>query len=107
MISGSLIREARLRSGLTQQELGEKLGLAQSAIARWERDEAIPSLETLRNVIRACGLELNFSMSKFDDSNFSIIDDNLRLDTAQRFAGALQRAKFQERRRALNAAHND
>ncbi len=58
VMSGDLIREARLRAGLTQCELGERLGKAQSVIARWERGDATPSLETLREVVRACGLEL-------------------------------------------------
>ena len=44
MISGDLIKEARLRAGLTQTELGARLGKAQSVIARWERDEVSPSL---------------------------------------------------------------
>ena len=39
MISGDLIKEARLRAGMTQVELGLLTGNAQSVIARWERDE--------------------------------------------------------------------
>src|SRR4051794_31414475 len=30
------LREARLAAGLTQQELADRLGLAQTVIARWE-----------------------------------------------------------------------
>ncbi len=97
MISGDLIREARLRAGITQKELGTRLGKAQSVIARWERGEVTPSIETLREVVGACGLELTFSMSRFDDSNFAIIDEHLRMTPAQRFADLMERVRFHDR----------
>lgn len=62
MTSGTLIREARLRAGLSQSELSERSGRDRAQIARWETDVVQPSFETLRDLIRACGfdLELNF-----------------------------------------------
>jgi hypothetical protein len=106
MVSGDLIKEARLRAGLTQVELGARLGKAQSVIARWERDEVAPSFETLREVVRACGLELTFFMSRFDDSNYAIIDENLRLTSAQRFAVLMDRVNFHDRRRPKVTSDN-
>ena len=96
MVTGDLIKEARLRAGLTQVELAARLGKSQSVIARWERDVVSPSLETVRDVIRACGLELTFFISRFDDSNVSIIDENLRMTPAQRFANLMARERFHE-----------
>jgi len=101
MISGDLIREARLRAGLTQAELGVRLGKPQSVIARWERDDVSPSLETLRTIVRKCGFELTFFMSKFDDSNVTIIDHHLQMTPSQRFADLLQRTRFHETRKHL------
>jgi hypothetical protein len=98
MVSGDLMKEARLRAGLTQTQLADRLGKAQSVIARWERDEVSPSLETLREVVRACDLELTFFMSRFDDSNFTIIDQNLRMTPAQRFDALKVRVRSQRRR---------
>ena len=96
MISGDLIREARQRSGLTQAELGERLGKAQSSIARWERGDVQPSLETMRVVVRACDLDLTFHLSKLDDSNVTIIDQHLAMTPAQRFAELLERVRFHD-----------
>jgi transcriptional regulator with XRE-family HTH domain len=96
MISGDLIREARLRAGLTQAELGGRLGKAQSVIARWEGGNVQPSLETLRQIVRACDLELTFHLSKFDDSNVTIIDQHLAMTPAQRFAHLMERNRFHE-----------
>jgi transcriptional regulator with XRE-family HTH domain len=104
MISGDLIKEARLRAGITQVELGLLTGNAQSVIARWERNEVSPSLETVREVIRACGLELTFFMSKFDDSNTAIIDDNLRMTVSERFESLMERVRFQDRREQMNSS---
>lgn len=99
MVSGDLIKEARLRAGLTQAELGDEIGKPQSVIARWERGEVQPPLETLREVVRGCGLELTFFMSKFDDSSFTIIDNHLRMTPAERFADLMTRVRFHDRRR--------
>ena len=98
VISGDLIKEARLRADLTQTELGARLGKAQSVIARWERDDVSPSLETLRDVVRACGLDLTFFMSKLDESNVTIIDQHLRMTPAERFADLMARVRFHDRR---------
>jgi transcriptional regulator with XRE-family HTH domain len=68
MISADLLREARLRAGLTQAELGRRVGRPQSQIGRWERGDVKPSLETLRELIRACGLELTLGLASYDDS---------------------------------------
>ena len=96
MISGDLIREARLRAGLTQAQLGERLGKAQSAIARWERGDVRPSLETLRTLVQACDLDLTFHLSKLDDSNVTIIDQHLAMTPAERFADLMVRVRFHD-----------
>lgn len=84
MLSADLMREARLRAGLTQAELGRRVGRSQSAIARWERGRVEPSLKTLRDIIRACGLELSFSLNNYDDSYVPFIERNLELLPAER-----------------------
>lgn len=62
MTSGTLIREARLRAGLSQVELSERSGKDRAQIARWERDVVQPSFETLRDLVRACGFDLEASL---------------------------------------------
>jgi transcriptional regulator with XRE-family HTH domain len=104
VISGDLIREARLRAGLTQADLGDRVLKPQSVIARWERGEVQPSLETLRRVVRACGFDLTFNFSKADDESMTVIDQHLRMTPSERFADLLERVRFhdqlEERRRA-------
>lgn len=52
---GSLIRDARLRHGLDQAELARRVGTAQPAISRLERDIVSPSVETLNRILEAMG----------------------------------------------------
>jgi transcriptional regulator with XRE-family HTH domain len=56
-----LVREARKRAGLTQVDLAERAGVAQSVIARLERGNANPTFETLERVLHAAGHRLELS----------------------------------------------
>jgi transcriptional regulator with XRE-family HTH domain len=84
VVTADLIVEARRRGGLTQQELAERLGRPQPTIARWESGRHVPSMETVRAVARACGLELSYGLLEPDDSYGSLIDEQLRLSPAER-----------------------
>jgi transcriptional regulator with XRE-family HTH domain len=64
--SGTLIREARLRARLSQTELSERSGKDRAQIARWEADVVQPSFETLREVLRACGFDLDPNLVPYD-----------------------------------------
>jgi hypothetical protein len=66
MTSGTLIREARLRAGLSQGDLSERSGKDRAQIARWERDVVQPSFETLRDLVRACGFDLELALVPYE-----------------------------------------
>lgn len=76
MTSGMLIREARLLAGLSQGELGERVGRDRAQIARWERDAVQPSFETLRELVRACGYDLTLGLTPYEPNDRE--DDRLR-----------------------------
>jgi transcriptional regulator with XRE-family HTH domain len=62
--SAALLREARLRAGLTQEALAERTGKQRPQIARWEGGAVAPSLDTLVDLIRACGFDLPLELSQ-------------------------------------------
>lgn len=64
--SGSLIRQARTRAGLSQIELARRSGKDRAQIARWERDVVQPSLETLRELLRACGYDVELVLVGYE-----------------------------------------
>ncbi|MDH3734618.1 MAG: helix-turn-helix domain-containing protein [Gemmatimonadota bacterium] len=94
MISPTLIREARLRAGLTQAALGMRAGLAQSAIARWESGRVRPSMETVARLVRACGLELRLGLAPPDAEETTLIDQQLRLTPTQRLQQLTRTVRF-------------
>ncbi|MBA3428128.1 MAG: helix-turn-helix domain-containing protein [Actinobacteria bacterium] len=78
-----LLRGARLRAGLSQGELARRAGRARSAIGRW-RGEVKPCFETLRELVRACGLDVSYGLVRHDDSSRSLIEESLRLNPDER-----------------------
>lgn len=108
MVSGDLLREARLRAGLTQAELGSRVGRPQSVIGRWERGEVLLSFETLRELIDACGFELTYRLAARDDSYRAHIERMLELEPAERVSRAAASAtRNREIRRTAAAARGE
>ena len=58
MVVDVLIRDARVRAGLTQAELARRAGTSQAAVARYEGGAASPAVSTLERLLRAAGAEL-------------------------------------------------
>jgi transcriptional regulator with XRE-family HTH domain len=71
---GELIREARLRAGLTQTELSKLTGRERSVIARWEQGVISPPVDSLIAILHACGFDLPFTLLPIDKSR----DEELR-----------------------------
>ena len=71
---GELIREARLRAGLTQAELSELTRRERSVIARWEQGVISPPVDSLMEIIHACGFDLPLTLMPVDKS----ADEDLR-----------------------------
>ena len=99
MLSADLLKEARKRAGLTQAEFAERAGRPQSQISRWERGDVRPSLETLRDLVRACGLDVTYGLAAFDDSYDAFIHRLLGMAPAERLADARARARALSRLR--------
>ena len=102
MTAGQLIRQARLIAGLTQQQLGERVGKAAPHIARWERDAVDPGFETVRMLLRACGVDLSMELTPYDVSGDAELERNLRLTATDRLGQA--EAEFRRLARSPESA---
>jgi len=61
-IAAELLR-ARLRAGLSQAELAERMGTSQSAIARLESGQTLPSTKTILRYAEATGSRYHVRLS--------------------------------------------
>jgi transcriptional regulator with XRE-family HTH domain len=68
MRARDIIVMARRRAGLTQQELGQRLGAPQVTVARWESGATEPKFESVQGVVQACGLQLDAHLVREDRS---------------------------------------
>jgi transcriptional regulator with XRE-family HTH domain len=90
MRSADLIREARLRAGLTQYELAERSGRDRSVIARWEQGTVAPSVETLVELVRACGFELPLELVPLEQPASERLRKNALLSPERRVQRLMQ-----------------
>ena len=94
MRAADLIREARLRAGLTQDELSRLTGKPRSVIARWEQGAVQPGFDNMLEVIEACGFDLPLQLVPRDTTLIDRLDKNRQLTPerrAQRYLARLER----------------
>jgi transcriptional regulator with XRE-family HTH domain len=106
MSASALIRQARAAAGLTQAELGARLGVSQPVIARLESATSNPTYATLERALRATGHGLALAgrpapatatvdLSQLQERLALTPDERLRLFTRsqQNLAGLAGRAR--------------
>ena len=54
---GEAIKKARLAQHLTQEELGERIGVQRAQISRLEKGKSVITLPTMSRVFRALGIK--------------------------------------------------
>ena len=55
---GGRIQAGRKAAGLSQEALGERLGVSRQAVSKWESDAAVPELENLIAMSRIFGVTI-------------------------------------------------
>ena len=59
MTLGQRIQDHRTRLGLSQEGLGDKLGVSRQAVSKWEADGAVPDTNKLIALSKLFGISLN------------------------------------------------
>lgn len=66
---GEKLKELREERNLSQKELGDKMGgITQQTIARYEKKETVPKLETVSKIADALEINPNIFYSDFSQS---------------------------------------
>jgi hypothetical protein len=85
MTPGRLLRDARRRHGVTQEQLAARAGTSQAAVSRIERDVVSPSVTTLAGLLDLLGEELELSATPIDyGHDRTLIEANLRVAPEER-----------------------
>lgn len=64
---GATIKELRRRNGLTQTQLGKKIGVTQSMIAAYETGAKTPKPATINRILEALGSHYSYRISDDKD----------------------------------------
>ena len=68
MTVGQRIARKRKELGLSQEALGERLGVSRQAIYKWESDAALPEIEKLVNLSREFSVSVGWLLGEEDDA---------------------------------------
>ena len=63
---GDAMKEARKKRGLSQKELGQKLGVSQAMIAQYESGKRSPKIETMEKIANALEIPVDELMERCD-----------------------------------------
>ena len=89
---GKRIRRWRIRAGLTQSQLAERLNTTQSVVSRWESGHDQPRINTLRAILRACVLRAELVVE--DDVDRAQIRQRLTLTPRERLEELYNVSRF-------------
>ena len=59
METKDIIRDLRMKTGLSQEALAEKIFVTRQAVSRWENGESIPNTETLKLLSKLFSMSIN------------------------------------------------
>jgi len=102
--SAAILREARLRAGFSQDELGRVSGKDRTVIARYEQGIVAPSLDTLVQLLRACGFDIPLELVPYDPGPDETMSAIQMLPPVVRLDRMLERRVAPEEDRVLEQA---
>ena len=57
-----ILKNVRLRAGLSQRQLAEKLGVNDTTISAYERGRTKPTIDTIFEILEICQCKVYFAM---------------------------------------------
>ena len=76
-IIGKFIKRKRKEIGLTQTELGDKLGVSDKAISKWETGNSLPDIGILKSLSDILGISTSELLNGREDNNKDVKDNKI------------------------------
>ncbi len=84
MSIGENIKKIRIEKGLTQKQLGDLCGMADSAIRRYESDRGNPKIETIEKIASALNVRIVDIMEQFTIEQYKSTSEYQEIEKAVR-----------------------
>ena len=99
-VDGNRIRQLRKNSGLTQEELGKKLGVIKQTVSSWENNISEPNSEVLSKIASVFNVSIGYlygnSSSDIDYANYQMDTPEFALDFKMRIRDLMAEQKMSE-----------
>lgn len=80
MTFGEKLKEARKESGLSQEQLAEKMSVSRAAIAKWENDKGMPDINNLKAIAQLLNISIDYLLDDDEKISFNEIKESINLD---------------------------
>ena len=84
MTFGQKLQDARKRTGLSQEQLAEKLSVSRSAVAKWENDNGMPDIDNLKAMSKLLDVSIDYLSDDEGRLDFTIIKEAIDLDSFEK-----------------------
>lgn len=80
MTFGEKLKEARKGSGLSQEQLAEKLCVSRSAVAKWETDKGMPDVNNLKVIAQLLNVSVDYLLDDDEKISFNEMKEAINLE---------------------------
>ena len=101
---GQRIAEERKKLGLSQEGLGEKMGVSRQAISKWEADGAVPEIDKLITLSKLFGVSVGWLLGveelpeqqrgEFSEGQLKMVEEIVRRYQPEQSAESRKMTKF-------------
>ena len=74
-----MVKQKKKTSGLSQEELAEKLSVSRSAVAKWETDKGIPDINNLKYISQVLNVSIDYLLDDGKMLDLSVIKKSINL----------------------------
>lgn len=93
MTFGEKLKEARVKAGLSQEELSQRLSVSRSAVAKWETDKGMPDITNLKALSKLLDESVDYLLDDENALDLSVIREPIDL-TGEK--GLIKKAKAKD-----------
>jgi len=84
MTFGEKLQDARKRTGLSQEQLAEKLSVSRSAVAKWENDKGMPDIDNLKAIAQLLDVSIDYLLDDGSTLEFEVMREPIDINSFEK-----------------------